>query len=264
MLSRWRNSYTQARDRDDLHTLLYTPTLSVTPRVLSKELVALGQYLSVSKAGTLRSRPISGSRVSRRTRGHCARRQPSSAGVYLPGPRNCGMLWPARIHEVSRRSGPRRSGSRRSGSRGSGPRRPGPRRSGPAGQARVDQVRAGQVRAGQVRAGQVRAARSAPVRSAPARFAPVRSAPVRFAPGRFAPAGARRSGSRRAGSRGQGRAGQVHGLDVALCIPASYHGKKRGLDVGPGRSFRFPATGIWPPSFTEIGDTPGVKRLERG
>ena len=47
MLSRWRSSYTQARDRDDLHTLLYTPTLSVTPRVLSKELVALGQYLSV-------------------------------------------------------------------------------------------------------------------------------------------------------------------------------------------------------------------------
>jgi DNA transposition AAA+ family ATPase len=47
MLSRWRSSYTQARDRDDLHTLLYTPTLSVTPRVLSKDLVALGQYLSV-------------------------------------------------------------------------------------------------------------------------------------------------------------------------------------------------------------------------
>ncbi len=47
MLSRWRSSYTQARDRDDLHTLLYTPTLSVTPRVLSKELVALGQHLSV-------------------------------------------------------------------------------------------------------------------------------------------------------------------------------------------------------------------------
>jgi len=47
MLSRWRSSYTQARDRDDLHTLLYTPTLSVTPRILSKDLVALGQYLSV-------------------------------------------------------------------------------------------------------------------------------------------------------------------------------------------------------------------------
>ena len=47
MLSRWRSSYTQARDRDDLHTLLYTPTLSVTPRVLSKDLVALSQYLSV-------------------------------------------------------------------------------------------------------------------------------------------------------------------------------------------------------------------------
>ena len=47
MLSRWRSSYTQARDRDDLHTLLYTPTLGVTPRVLSKDLVALGQYLSV-------------------------------------------------------------------------------------------------------------------------------------------------------------------------------------------------------------------------
>ena len=34
MLSRWRSSYAQARDRDDLHTLLYTPTLSVTPRLL--------------------------------------------------------------------------------------------------------------------------------------------------------------------------------------------------------------------------------------
>jgi DNA transposition AAA+ family ATPase len=47
MLSLWRSSYTQARDRPDLHTLLYTPTISVTPRVLSKDLVALGQYLSV-------------------------------------------------------------------------------------------------------------------------------------------------------------------------------------------------------------------------
>src|SRR6266704_5441774 len=47
MLSRWRRSYAQARDRDDLHTLLYTPTLRVTPRLLSKDLVALGQYLSV-------------------------------------------------------------------------------------------------------------------------------------------------------------------------------------------------------------------------
>ena len=36
----------QARDRDDLHTLPYTPALSVTPRVLSKEIVALGQYRS--------------------------------------------------------------------------------------------------------------------------------------------------------------------------------------------------------------------------
>ena len=47
MLSRWRSSYTQARNRDDLHTLIYTPTLGVTPRVLSKELVALSQHLSV-------------------------------------------------------------------------------------------------------------------------------------------------------------------------------------------------------------------------
>ena len=47
MLSRWRRSYTQARDRDDLDTLLYTPTLGVTPRVLGKDLVALGQYLSI-------------------------------------------------------------------------------------------------------------------------------------------------------------------------------------------------------------------------
>ena len=47
MLSRWRRNYAQARARDDLHTLLYTPTLSVTPRVLSKELVALGPFLSV-------------------------------------------------------------------------------------------------------------------------------------------------------------------------------------------------------------------------
>ena len=50
MLSRWRSSFTQARDRDDLHTLLYTPIISVTPRVLSKDLVALGQYLSVIRA----------------------------------------------------------------------------------------------------------------------------------------------------------------------------------------------------------------------
>jgi DNA transposition AAA+ family ATPase len=50
ILNHWRHNYTEMQDRSDLHTLLYTPTLGVTPRVLSKELVALGQYLSVIRA----------------------------------------------------------------------------------------------------------------------------------------------------------------------------------------------------------------------
>ena len=50
MLNHWHRNYTEVRDREDLHTLLYTPTLGVTPRVLDKELVRLGQYLSVIRA----------------------------------------------------------------------------------------------------------------------------------------------------------------------------------------------------------------------
>jgi hypothetical protein len=45
-----RGSYTQARGRVDLYTLSCTPTPrrdGVTPRVLAKDLVALGQHMSV-------------------------------------------------------------------------------------------------------------------------------------------------------------------------------------------------------------------------
>jgi hypothetical protein len=42
LLQAARHHLTEGRDRADWHTLLYTPTVSVTPRMIDKELTQLG------------------------------------------------------------------------------------------------------------------------------------------------------------------------------------------------------------------------------
>jgi DNA transposition AAA+ family ATPase len=47
LLRRGHKHYTQGRDRPDWHTIVYTPTVSATPRIIDKELCDLSANLSV-------------------------------------------------------------------------------------------------------------------------------------------------------------------------------------------------------------------------
>ncbi|HEX2743964.1 MAG TPA: ATP-binding protein [Streptosporangiaceae bacterium] len=47
LLQTARHHFTEGRDRADWHTLLYTPTVSVTPRMIDKELTQLGSAFAV-------------------------------------------------------------------------------------------------------------------------------------------------------------------------------------------------------------------------
>ncbi len=47
LLQAARHHFTEGRDRADWHTLLYTPTVSVTPRMIDKELTQLGAAFAV-------------------------------------------------------------------------------------------------------------------------------------------------------------------------------------------------------------------------
>ena len=47
LLQAARHHFTEGRDRADWHTLLYTPTVSVTPRMVDKELTQLGSAFAV-------------------------------------------------------------------------------------------------------------------------------------------------------------------------------------------------------------------------
>jgi len=46
LLQAARHHFTEGRDRADWHTLLYTPTVSATPRTIDKELTQLGWDLT--------------------------------------------------------------------------------------------------------------------------------------------------------------------------------------------------------------------------
>ncbi|MGI8448654.1 MAG: hypothetical protein ACR2MP_16050, partial [Streptosporangiaceae bacterium] len=48
LLRRSRHHFTEGRDRTDWHTLLYTPTVSATPRMIDKELTQMaGDFVAI-------------------------------------------------------------------------------------------------------------------------------------------------------------------------------------------------------------------------
>jgi DNA transposition AAA+ family ATPase len=53
-LARWTANLTTGRNRPDWHTLLYTPTVSATPRILDKELQQLSERLAAVRANGLK------------------------------------------------------------------------------------------------------------------------------------------------------------------------------------------------------------------
>lgn len=50
MLLAWRANFTAGRDRADLHTLIYTPTVANSPQLIDKDLVRLSEHLAVIRA----------------------------------------------------------------------------------------------------------------------------------------------------------------------------------------------------------------------
>ncbi|MGS2648299.1 AAA family ATPase [Streptosporangium sp. LJ11] len=83
MLQAWRTNSTAVRERTDLHTLLYTPTVANSPRLIDKDLVRLGEHLAV-----VRLQPLGGARAHpvrrrlHRRRSH--RRRPPHHQRQLP------------------------------------------------------------------------------------------------------------------------------------------------------------------------------------
>ena len=85
LLQTARHHFTEGRDRADWHTLLYTPTVSVTPRMIDKELTQLGSAFAVVRTPDPfdprgRPRPAAVRRTAHHRRGRPAQdRSPGTA-----------------------------------------------------------------------------------------------------------------------------------------------------------------------------------------